>query len=124
MFKRCISLFLLLALMGSNLSNLLVYAGFEVNQKFIAKKLCVNRERPAMHCNGRCYLVRKLKAADENEKKEKDNSTRLEVNFFQPSFQFEFKQKYKEAESVTHPFAYHRDYNHPCLQTVYLPPEV
>jgi hypothetical protein len=45
-----------------------VYAGFEVNSKYIAETLCVNKSRPWMHCNGKCYLMNKLKQQKENSK--------------------------------------------------------
>jgi hypothetical protein len=37
---------------------------FYVNQKEIAAKECVNKNRPEMHCNGKCYLSKQLKKAD------------------------------------------------------------
>ena len=40
---------------------------WKVNQTFIAKTLCVNRNKPQMHCNGKCYLYKQLKKAEEEE---------------------------------------------------------
>jgi hypothetical protein len=37
---------------------------FYFNQKEIAAKECVNKNRPEMHCNGKCYLAIQLKKAD------------------------------------------------------------
>ena len=37
---------------------------FYVNQKEIAAKECENKNRPEMHCNGKCYLAKQLKKAD------------------------------------------------------------
>jgi hypothetical protein len=37
---------------------------FYVNQKEIAEKECENKNRPEMHCNGKCYLAKQLKKAD------------------------------------------------------------
>jgi hypothetical protein len=31
-----------------------------MNESYIAKNLCINREKPMMHCNGKCYLAKKL----------------------------------------------------------------
>lgn len=70
MLKRSISIFLLVALIGSNFSRFFVYAGFELNHKYIAENLCVNKSRPWIHCNGHCYFMRKIKEAQENEKKQ------------------------------------------------------
>jgi hypothetical protein len=70
MLKRVIAISLLVALISSNFSRFFVYAGFELNHKYIAANLCVNKGRPWMHCNGHCYFMRKIKEARENEKKQ------------------------------------------------------
>src|SRR6478752_3249486 len=38
---------------------------FNLNQDYIARVLCINKERPAMACHGTCFLKKKLKLADE-----------------------------------------------------------
>lgn len=70
MLNRITVIILLFSLISSNFSRFFVYAGFEVNSKYIAEQLCVNKDKPAMHCNGHCYLMNKLKQADEKEKKQ------------------------------------------------------
>jgi len=70
MLKRIICICLLVALIGSNFSRFFIYAGFELNHKYIAENLCVNKSRPWLHCNGKCYFMRKIKEAQDNEKKQ------------------------------------------------------
>lgn len=36
----------------------------------ITEKLCINKNNPNLHCNGKCYLSKQLKKAEENEKKQ------------------------------------------------------
>ncbi len=48
----------------------MVYAEFEVNKNYIASVLCENKARPQLHCNGRCYLMKKVKAVQEKERKQ------------------------------------------------------
>lgn len=55
--------------MCSIFSAFLVDAGFELNKKYIVEKLCENRYRPWMQCEGKC-VTKKLKAAQEKEAKE------------------------------------------------------
>jgi hypothetical protein len=90
MLKRFTAILLLIMVISSNFSQLFVYAGFKVNQRYIAENLCVNKSRPWLHCNGKCYFMKKIRQADENEKKQaaKDNLNRLEISFFQEPFQF------------------------------------
>lgn len=70
MIRRLVAFTLLLALLSSILSKLFVYAEFKSNQAFIAANLCENRDRPELNCQGKCYLMKKLKAAEDKEKKQ------------------------------------------------------
>jgi hypothetical protein len=90
MFKRFIAICLLFALIGSVFSRFFVYAGFELNSKYIAKNLCVNKSRPMMHCNGRCYLMNKLRQANEKEKKQQRENLRSSYQEGMPAAPFQF----------------------------------
>jgi hypothetical protein len=85
MFKRCLSILLIVALTAASFQQYVIYAGFELNRDYIAKNLCINRARPWMHCNGKCYFMRKMKQAAENERKQqaKDNLSQVQVSFFE-----------------------------------------
>ena len=45
-----------------------MFTSFKLNQNYIAATLCVNKNKPQLHCEGKCYLTKKLKQADEKEK--------------------------------------------------------
>ena len=68
MGRRFITYLLIFALISANFSRLFVYAGFELNRNYIAAKLCENRNKPWLHCNGKCYFMKKIKQAEEKEK--------------------------------------------------------
>jgi hypothetical protein len=74
MIRRLIAFTLLLALLSSILSKLFVYAEFKSNQAYIAATLCENRDRPELNCQGKCYLMKKLKAAEDKEKKQENQA--------------------------------------------------
>lgn len=85
MFNRFVTYLLLLALISINLSRFFTCMGFELNRNYIAANLCENKAKPYLHCNGKCYLMKKIRQAEENEKKQnnKDRFNRLVVSFFQ-----------------------------------------
>lgn len=68
--RKFTTFILLILLLLSQFSRVFVYAGFELNQKYIASTLCMNRDKPELHCNGKCYLLNKLKQAEEKEKRQ------------------------------------------------------
>ncbi|MVN91129.1 hypothetical protein [Mucilaginibacter aquatilis] len=92
MLKRFVALLLICLTVTANFSRLFIYAGYEANQKYIAEKLCENRDKPWMHCNGRCFLMKKIKQAEE---KERSAERQIQKSLFQDacvtvSFDFEF----------------------------------
>jgi len=74
MKQKLTAVLLTLAIISSSFSRFFIYAGFEMNRSYIASKLCENRNRPWLHCNGKCYLMKKIKQAEE-----KQNSTEREA---------------------------------------------
>ena len=80
MGKKFTVYLLIAALVSANFSRLFVYAGFELNRNYIAAKLCENLDKPWLHCNGKCYYIKKIKQAEE---KEKANERQTQKNLFQ-----------------------------------------
>ncbi|SEA39046.1 hypothetical protein [Pedobacter hartonius] len=77
MFKTILAHILIFSTLAANFGQLFVYAGFELNQNYIVSELCVNRDKPQLHCNGKCYLMRKLKQAEQKEKSRDGENQRL-----------------------------------------------
>jgi hypothetical protein len=86
MMKTFLSLILAGCLLLQSMSGLVTYAGFELNRDYISQVLCVNRAKPQLHCNGKCYLTKKLK---ESEKQQQTPTGGLQGKFeyfFQPIY--------------------------------------
>jgi len=64
--RRIITPILILLIMTQAFSKWIMIAEFDLYRGYIAKHLCENRFRPQMHCNGKCVLMKKM-AADENQ---------------------------------------------------------
>jgi len=87
MLQRITAYLLIVSLITVNFSRVFVYAGFELNKKYIADNLCVNRFKPQLHCNGKCYFMKKIKQAQDKENSENRQSQKnlfQEANFQQP----------------------------------------
>jgi hypothetical protein len=50
-------------------SRELLVVDFTLNQAAITARFCVNKARPALHCDGKCYFAKKLKQQEERESK-------------------------------------------------------
>jgi len=40
---------------------------YYIRYDYFAKELCLNRNRPELHCNGKCILMQRLKQASEQQ---------------------------------------------------------
>ena len=92
MLTRFTAILILCCSVSLNLSGIFVFAGFEMNQNYIAKELCVNKDKPQMHCNGKCYLMKKLKQAQDKEQKQERSSQKVQLQEAIVSTPFIFKQ--------------------------------
>lgn len=63
--KKTIALILSVLIAVQPIYAASVTAWFFVNQKRIADKYCENKDKPMLHCNGKCYLVKQLKMEQE-----------------------------------------------------------
>lgn len=84
-------------------------AYYQINKAYITRVLCENRDKPQLHCNGKCYLAKKLK--EQQEKQDKQTSDRVQnipvlQLFSSPITSFDFlTAQYVPAQE--HNFPYH-----------------
>ena len=70
--KKKITIVILILFCYSELRPLLPYLDYYMNYEYISKVLCINKEKPKLACNGKCYLGQQLKEAEKSEKQEKN----------------------------------------------------
>lgn len=55
--------------------------------EYISEVLCINKEKPELHCNGKCHLMKELAKASEDEKpsssSKKNHHSEIEVLFIE-----------------------------------------
>src|SRR5690606_37715172 len=68
-----------------------VFIDFKLNQDYISKVLCINRDKPQLDCDGQCVLMQKMKGtqdADHPEQSQGSKAQLLEiVSEIAPAFQ-------------------------------------
>lgn len=47
---------------------------WKINQEEITEKYCINKDKPMMNCNGKCYLSKQLENLELKEKEERRNN--------------------------------------------------
>jgi hypothetical protein len=73
LFRQLMFGLLALVIFAQQGSKALILFDYCLNKKYIATVLCENRNRPQMHCNGKCHLRKEMKKDDEHQGNEKQN---------------------------------------------------
>lgn len=68
--RQTIAILLLFSLSVHCAGRLGIVAGWWLNRDYVARVLCINRDKPQLHCNGKCHLAKQLRAADAAEQKQ------------------------------------------------------
>lgn len=72
--KKSIAIIVTLCLVLQCAVQLGIIGLYQANKSYIAKNLCVNRDKPKMGCNGKCHLKKQLKKASQQQEKENKGS--------------------------------------------------
>ncbi len=100
-----------------------------VNYNYIRTELCENRDKPEMHCNGKCYLKKQLKKAHSQPYSNAPETT-LPSGLFKDYpistldfFSFAFKNNSTDVTQNTD-FHYLRHYKYNFTQDIFHPPSL
>jgi hypothetical protein len=70
---------LLLVLVAYLVLPVIPIVDYLFNKEYIAKNLCINRDKPKSCCKGKCHLVKQLKKTSSNtESENRDRSKRIQ----------------------------------------------
>jgi hypothetical protein len=70
MSKKIIGISLLITLAIKLFMAPLIFADYELRKDFITRNYCINKNRPEMNCDGKCYLAKQLEKAEQEDQKQ------------------------------------------------------
>lgn len=97
---------------------------YAVNYDYISEKLCENKNKPQLLCNGKCYLVKELAKTSESIPKQnnlKISSGFTDVFLTDQIFTFNFPRKYF-TEQIEPSSFYNSFYHFLACSDVFHPP--
>lgn len=101
---------------------------YAVNYDYIVEKLCENKDKPEMECNGKCYLTKQLaeEAAGEKENPSSNKTSKIEIPQIIISENLpEFIFAYNTEISSVNGFGYQPDlYNSLFVSGILHPPQL
>jgi len=111
MLKSLTALCLLIALISSNFSRLFISAAFNINRSYIVENLCINKGKPWLHCDGKCYFMQKIRQAEQNEKKQQNTNQKSRYQESSPVVQIYLRTLF--PQNLIHNYGFYS-----ILQTV------
>ena len=81
------------------------------NYEYIVEELCENRDKPALQCNGKCYLAKRISGTSENDEKSTpwNELSKFEIQMIAFEATHTFPKRYVESTKKN----YKR--HHPCI---------
>ena len=74
--------------MLQNFNQLVIMLEFKINFSYVASVLCENRDKPEMHCKGKCQLRKQLEKDQQQEKNGTSAKEKFEVVFIDDLLSF------------------------------------
>jgi|SRR5690554_4064482 len=68
--KRCIfSGFFIFIMLFQSMDRYGMIAYYELNKAYITEMFCINKSRPELNCDGKCFLMQKLQEKNQTDEK-------------------------------------------------------
>lgn len=124
-FKRNIALALAVVFLLQLFSSVSIYADFIINNEYIATVLCINKEKPELQCDGKCYLKMEL-AKDEEKKQSQENILKEnnKVQFVYEPYATGLPIEIALAVDTQASFYYHQISSQELAFSIFHPPQV
>lgn len=122
--KLALAPILILLMLTQTFSKWVVVAEYQLNKKFIAQNLCINKARPKLHCNGKCQMMKKL-AEEEKENSSSTTTKQVKTNTEQVVILCEVllpSAGHMEADNVRHKSNYTIPITNAPISSVFHPP--
>lgn len=100
----------------------ILYGLYEIDQNLFTELFCINQDKPEIHCNGSCMILK----MDEQSSHNHDKQMLLDISQYQLVYilqDFDFKLKFAfKSEEQSHSTDYENFYNSQDLKNVFRPP--
>ena len=103
------------------LSALIIIVNYEIHKDYITQNFCENKNKPQMHCNGKCHLKKQLQKQEKNENAPVNPiKAKTEMQLFCQKMNFSFITPVKEKH--TYSFYLQKKIT-PPLSSIFHPPK-
>jgi hypothetical protein len=127
MLKRLSILLMLASVLNQTFSTVETLVAFQMNREYIAQMLCINRDKPTLHCDGKCVMMQRMqievnKASEKGQQLLRNLIEHDVVLFFENTRILIFEPKTESNPCNNPPIAYLQYKPQPHLRGVFHPP--
>ena len=80
--KHPVILLLLFSFLVHTFSDVIIVVHYELNKQYITEHFCVNRDKPELHCNGKCHLKKQLQNEEKRDQKPLNSRLKHDLQLF------------------------------------------
>jgi hypothetical protein len=127
---RIVSYLLLAQMMYFVGAKSVVVLNWKINQDLITEKYCVNKDKPMMNCDGKCYLSKQLENLELKEEQERKNHPNPQHKVETVNYSWIIDDLYSEyftflsLETLEHVECLKTFVSNPYLQDIFHPPTI
>lgn len=117
-----VSIILTTLILFSSLRVSLNYAYYELDPVGFIEKLCENKDKPELQCNGKCHLKKVAESSTENQQEPAKSTTLKEITLFVVNkFEYSVSEIIKTETKI---FKYKNLYAFSSIHQIDRPPQV
>lgn len=95
--KFLATIFLMTLIVLQTFAPFVMFAVFFANQKAITEKYCINKNKPMLYCNGKCYLSKKMKQLEQEPMQGNEQNKEYSINIKLDPFTVNYLFAYQNA---------------------------
>lgn len=76
-YRKIIAIFLVVGIVTNCFNYWLLATSYSFNKAYISSVLCTNKDKPELHCEGKCFMDIKLKELEQKNKQDQENLKRM-----------------------------------------------
>lgn len=120
--SKAIAILLSVIVLLPSIQKVAIIVDYEVNKDYIARNLCINRDKPEMACEGKCQLCKRLEESENKAQQPVSPVPSLKeiTLFYQPCLPWLLDDA-GDAQMALFHFAI--SFSNPANRSVFHPPE-
>ena len=122
--KILIHAFMSFTLLLNSMVYSVIQGSYELNKAYIVENFCVNKDKPMMNCDGKCYLSEQLKAQKEKQDANSIHKFTADFGVYIPISKWKLVDIWPSDVILSHFSSYSDPFTFQLIREVIKPPKV